>query len=398
MGRFGRGKPRVTSAVLRDSFNRRAVLLGGIQGGVGVLLAARMGYIALAENEHYRVMAESNRVNLSLIPPRRGWILDRNGLPLAENRADFRVDIIPTKLVDAEKTVNQLGQILSLTAVEVQDIKDKLEDARGFQPVEAAAHLDWDKFAAISVRQTYLPGVVPQRGFSRFYPTGPCVGHLVGYVGAANAKDYEKEHNPLLITPGFKIGKDGLEKRFDAELRGVPGARARIDVPNVQITGKSGTAQVVGLNFGNGKGGEWKHRDHGHFICFGPFDNPRYACQVLVEHGGGSGAAMPIAKDVMTYLFDQQKAWEALLPLEAGWGGTPLQRMDAKYKTFSAQYGVSAPRVSNGDEAVAKVEAEAAQPTPQPIQSDAAAPAPEPGGAPNGVPAAVPAAKTGVHP
>jgi hypothetical protein len=75
------------------------------------------------------------------------------------------------------------------------------------------------------VRQPDLPGVVPQRSFSRFYPSGPCVGHLVGYVGAANAKDYEKEHNPLLITPGFKIGKDGLEKVYDQVLRGQPGAR-----------------------------------------------------------------------------------------------------------------------------------------------------------------------------
>jgi penicillin-binding protein 2 len=66
-----------------------------LQGGVGVLLATRMGYIALAESQKYQMMAESNRVNLSLIPPRRGWILDRDGQPIASNRADFRVDLIP---------------------------------------------------------------------------------------------------------------------------------------------------------------------------------------------------------------------------------------------------------------------------------------------------------------
>jgi penicillin-binding protein 2 len=225
MGLFSGRKQRVTSAILRDSFDRRSMLLGSIQGGIGLLLATRLGYLALAENAHYQVMAESNRVNLSLIPPRRGWILDRTGSPIASNRADFRVDLIPDRLIDRDKTVDQLGQILQLTAIDIQDIKDRLEDARGAQPVEAAAHLAWEQFAAISVRQTDLPGVVPQRGFSRFYPTGPCVGHLVGYVGAANAKDYAHEHNPLLITPGFKIGKDGLEKRFDLQLRGVPGAR-----------------------------------------------------------------------------------------------------------------------------------------------------------------------------
>ena len=203
-GKQGR---RITSAALRDSFDRRAVLIGGLQGTIGVLLAARLGFIAVGENEHYRVMAESNRVNLSLVPPRRGWILDRTGAPLAANRADFRVDLIPDKMTDHDQTVDKLGQILSLTAVEIQDIKDRLEDAHGSRPVEAAAHLDWDKFAAVSVRQPDLPGVVPQRGFSRFYPTGPCVGHLVGYVGAANAKDYEKEHNPLLQDRQGRAGE-----------------------------------------------------------------------------------------------------------------------------------------------------------------------------------------------
>src|SRR3546814_1639418 len=65
-------------------------VLGAFQGGIGVLLAARLGYLAIFENEKYELEAESNRVNLSLIPPRRGWILDRHGAALASNRADFR--------------------------------------------------------------------------------------------------------------------------------------------------------------------------------------------------------------------------------------------------------------------------------------------------------------------
>jgi penicillin-binding protein 2 len=71
--------------------------------------------------------------------------------------------------------------------------------------------------------------VIPTRGFSRYYPTGPSVGHLVGYVGAATKEEYDKEKIPLLVTPGFKLGKDGLEKQFEQVLRGVPGAR-RVEV------------------------------------------------------------------------------------------------------------------------------------------------------------------------
>jgi len=218
-----------TSALLENRFERRTFVVGAVQGGIGLLLAARMGYIAVAENERYRVLAESNRVNLSLIPPRRGWILDRNGVPLASNRADFRVDVIPERMQDRDATIELLGDLLELDQSEVADLKDKIDRARGFQPVEVASGLQYDEFAAVSVRLPELPGVVPQRGYSRYYPTGPTVGHLLGYVGPASAEEYEQEPSPLLLTPGYKIGKDGLEKQFEARLRGTPGAR-RVEV------------------------------------------------------------------------------------------------------------------------------------------------------------------------
>ncbi len=219
-------RPRFASlGTLNAAFDRRAVVLGSVQGGIGVLLAIRMGWIAIFQNQKYVLASESNRVNLTLIPPRRGWVLDRHDAPMASNRADFRVDVIPERLVDADATITKLGELLRLGPVEVQDLKDKMEKARGFAPVEVASRIDAERYAAVSVRLPDLPGVVPQRGFSRFYPTGPAVAHLIGYVGPASAEEYEKDRNPLLITPGYKVGKDGLEKYFESTLRGVPGAR-----------------------------------------------------------------------------------------------------------------------------------------------------------------------------
>ena len=215
----------ISSGTLANSFDRRALVIGGLQASVGMLLAGRMGWIALAQGERYRTLSESNRVNLSLIPPRRGWILDRHGLPMATNRTDFRIDLIPERLTDPDKTIGELGQLLKLTPIQVQDLTDKIKRSRGFQPVEVATRIDMDTFSAVSLRLPELPGVIPQRGFLRFYPTGPAVAHLIGYVGPASAEDYEKDRNPLLITPGYKVGKDGLEKAFEPTLRGVPGAR-----------------------------------------------------------------------------------------------------------------------------------------------------------------------------
>jgi penicillin-binding protein 2 len=69
---------------------------------------------------------------------------------------------------------------------------------------------------------------------------------------------------------------------------------------------------------------------------------------VVVEHGGfGASAAAPIAKDVMTCLFDPAKAWATLLEMEKTWGGTPAERMAAKYKAFAAQYGAAVPKAAS---------------------------------------------------
>ncbi|WP_431470547.1 penicillin-binding protein 2 [Sphingosinithalassobacter sp. LHW66-3] len=220
---------RVTEAAQTFSFSRRAMLLGGAQAGVGLVLAGRMTWLAVFENERYRLLAESNRINLTLTPPRRGWIVDRNGAPIANNRTDFRVDIIPDRLEDEEQVLTQLRQILALDDEDIERIKNDLERNAGFQPVQVAENLDWEQFAAVGVRQPSLPGVAPTRGFARNYPLGAAVGHLVGYVGAASAEQYQEERDPLLVTPGFKLGKDGLEKSLEDRLRGTPGAK-RVEV------------------------------------------------------------------------------------------------------------------------------------------------------------------------
>ena len=222
--------PRVvTEATQAYSFSRRAWLLGAGQGAVGLLLAGRMGWLAIAENEHYRTLSESNRVNTTLVPPRRGWIVDRHGRPIANNRTDFRVDIIPERLDDLERELALLQRLLGLPPEEVERVRLDVKAAAGFQPVQVAENIGWERFAAVSLRQPELPGVAPSRGFSRNYPAGAAVAHLTGYVGAANAEQYKASKDPLLVTPGFKLGKDGLEKMLEAKLRGRPGAK-RVEV------------------------------------------------------------------------------------------------------------------------------------------------------------------------
>jgi penicillin-binding protein 2 len=221
---------RITAAHQTITFSRRMMLLGGAQAAVGGLLIGRMGYLAIAQNQKYQLLSESNRVQLIPVPPRRGWIIDRNGKPIAINKASFRVDIIPQQLTDAPRVVGTVAELLKLPPDEVDRIHKDLATSRGFQPVSVADNVPYEQYAAITVRMPELPGIAASRGFTRFYPAGPAVGQLVGYVGAANEKEYEAENkNPLLLVPGVKIGKEGLEKSLESTLRGEPGGQ-RVEV------------------------------------------------------------------------------------------------------------------------------------------------------------------------
>jgi penicillin-binding protein 2 len=221
---------RITNTHQSITFSRRMLMLGGAQAAVGALLVGRLGWLSIVQNEKYQLLSESNRVQLIPVPPRRGWIIDRFGKPIAINKASFRVDIIPQQMEKGRDIVPEVARLLQLDDDDVDRIRHDLAQSRGFQPVSVADNVPYDQYAAITVRLPDLPGVAASQGFTRFYPGGSTVGQLVGYVGAASAEEYEKENkNPLLLVPGVKIGKEGLEKTLEPILRGQPGGQ-RVEV------------------------------------------------------------------------------------------------------------------------------------------------------------------------
>ena len=73
MKRSDRSRRIVTEQSLAYSFTRRAIVLGAAQAGVAALLAGRMVWISIGQHDKYDKLAESNRVQSQIIPPRRGW-------------------------------------------------------------------------------------------------------------------------------------------------------------------------------------------------------------------------------------------------------------------------------------------------------------------------------------
>ncbi|MEP6869851.1 MAG: penicillin-binding transpeptidase domain-containing protein, partial [Novosphingobium sp.] len=162
-------------------------------------------------------------------------------------------------------------------------------------------------------------------------------------------------NQPQPLGPAFPFTPEQLAVAHDGMFRVVNGSGtaggSKLEIGDIRMAGKTGTAQVRRM-VSRGGLGDWKSRDHSLFICYAPTDKPRYAMSVVVEHGTfGARAAAPIARDVMTYLFDPAKAWDQLLGLEKTWGGTPSQRLNAKYTAYAAKFGTTAPKV-NAEEAV----------------------------------------------
>lgn len=212
--------------ITRDSdwtkmFNRRAAILGGAQAALMATLVGRMYYLQVVQADRYRMLAEDNRINIQLIPPPRGRILDRFGEPLAVNKQQFRALVVPEQVRDLEETLRAFGQLVAIGEHERERIMKEVGRKRGFVPIMVKENLAWDEMARIQVNAPDLPGIMIDEAQVRFYPQGENAAHLLGYVAAVDEADLTGD--PLLQLPGFRIGKDGIEKVYDDELRGTGG-------------------------------------------------------------------------------------------------------------------------------------------------------------------------------
>ena len=228
--------------VRRMAFSRRALLLGAGMAGSGALLAGRMAWLAVFEGETYQLRAQANRIQDRLIPPRRGWIVDRQGKPIAMNRPDYRLELRPAEVEDLDTTLVAIRAVLDIDLAEDARIRDDVRTQPSFMPVVVRQNLSWREFSACNVRLATLPGVTPVQSFSRFYPEADHFAHLVGYVGAPTPEQYREQKNPLLIYPGFRIGKDGIERFADKQLRGTAGSS------RVEMTARGELVRELGTN------------------------------------------------------------------------------------------------------------------------------------------------------
>ncbi|MDJ1015364.1 MAG: penicillin-binding protein 2 [Paracoccaceae bacterium] len=206
---------------------RRGLVLGGLQLGFMGALGLRMRQMQIEEADAYQLLAEENRINVRLIPPSRGVIFDRNGVPIADNSQNYRIVIVREDAGDVEEVIARLRRLVDLDEDDLERSLKEMYRRSPFVPITLVDRLSWEDVAEVAVNAPALPGITPDVGLSRHYPLGEDFAHIVGYVGPVSDNDLSKleDPDPLLQIPKFQIGKIGLETKLEADLRGKAGTR-----------------------------------------------------------------------------------------------------------------------------------------------------------------------------
>ncbi|MEO8602866.1 MAG: penicillin-binding protein 2 [bacterium] len=211
------GKHEVSPAV-----RRRLSLCAAFAVVAMLLLGARLWNLQVLRGEQMAALSENNRIRLRRSPATRGRVVDRYGKVLIDSQASFDAVLVPEDARDLANVVETLAQFLHQSSAETQAILDRAAGRPAFQEVLVKRHLDFDEVAAIETHQLELPGVSLRVTPSRSYPNGNTLAHVLGYVGEVTPGEIERDRR---YRPGDVIGKVGLEKAWEPDLRGIDGGQ-----------------------------------------------------------------------------------------------------------------------------------------------------------------------------
>lgn len=205
-----------------EVLNRRLVILFFVPAAFFLVFSARFWYLQIHKGEEYRRFSERNILRVLHLPAPRGLILDRNGAEIVRNRPSFNVQVLPGEVSDLEDLARKLSEILGVSG---NDLRKKLEKPirQGrFAPVTVAPDISRDELLSVEKNMRTMSGVILEIGYKRSYPHGKTAAAVLGYTGEASGEEIRA--NPK-IGRGTQIGKMGVEKFFDGELRGTNGFR-----------------------------------------------------------------------------------------------------------------------------------------------------------------------------
>jgi len=200
------------------------------------LLITRLWYLQIFRGDVFSSLSESNRVRIQEIIAPRGNILDRTGQPIISNRPMFNV------VWNREDTPDQsedelLKDVARIFNEDVSVLLDRIRAATEnprYMPIRLKENVDWETVAAVENKRLTLPGVTIEAVASRDYLYGDLASHMIGYIGEISQKEL-KESRFEEYKSGDPVGKQGIERIFEEQLRGEKGRRyLEVDVRGLQ--------------------------------------------------------------------------------------------------------------------------------------------------------------------
>ena len=184
------------------------------------ILAARLWQLQIIQGDKYAALAEGNKSRIERVQAPRGEILDRNGLKLATNKVEYQVTVVRD---DLDRPLEDVADTLAgMTGADPEDILRRLQsrDYRAFDPVPVVRHLGPETVICVAEEQQNIPGVHLEGAVVRTYPEGAVGSHVLGYLGMISQEE-------LAQYSGYYgsdlIGKTGIERAYEAQLRGQDG-------------------------------------------------------------------------------------------------------------------------------------------------------------------------------
>ena len=212
-------RQRIRNASAEASLFRLRALVGFGLVLLGLLgLAAWYFRLQVVDHDEYARLSEANRIKPHPVVPARGLIYDRKGRLLADNVPAYRIDVTPEDAGDIPRMLAQLSRVVSLTPEEIARFEATRKATRSFRSITLKARVSDEEVARFAVDRWRFPGVEVVPYLNRRYLHGDLFAHVIGYVGRTDEGDVERYGRDQILFP--HTGRTGLERAYDAQLRG----------------------------------------------------------------------------------------------------------------------------------------------------------------------------------
>ncbi len=206
--------------------NRRIFILSIAKGLIFTGIVAKLFTLQINQNKKYLTLSDKNRLREWRLPPVRGEFQDYFGELIAGNTKVYQLHVVPEQVEDFRYLMVRLKNILPLSEKKFSKIIKKKNQQKPWETLIISENLTWDQFSKVNFYLHELSGAKPVLSVARSYPYKENYTHVLGYVAQASEKDLANNENiKSKHVPGLRVGKTGLEKKFEDVLIGTNGVQ-----------------------------------------------------------------------------------------------------------------------------------------------------------------------------